>query len=220
MKIAIYSCNFGNYRKELTNIDIIKVDSRIDYYFFTDNTTIQSKKWKIVNTLLIPADHIIDMKRWTAKNVKFILPSILKDYDYVIWIDSKPKLLSLVITYNSVIDLIKKNPDIDVFNLSHPERKTAQEELKVTISRGFENVEPANKFLELIKDFKCDFTLPETCIFVRNTKEHTHEAFLSCYNLMKLHKLKRDQNIYNYAISKTSIKLLLLDDLEVKLSLQ
>ncbi len=37
---------------------------------------------------------------------------------------------------------------------------------------------------------------------------------------MKLHKLKRDQNIYNYAISKTNIKLLILDDLEVKLGLK
>ena len=49
MKIAIYSCNFGNYRNELKrNIDDIKYDEKIDYFFFTDSSNIKSKHWKII----------------------------------------------------------------------------------------------------------------------------------------------------------------------------
>jgi hypothetical protein len=44
---CVYSCNFGNYRDELTNIDTIQCYDNIDYYFFTDQD-ITSKKWKII----------------------------------------------------------------------------------------------------------------------------------------------------------------------------
>jgi hypothetical protein len=36
MKIAIYTCNFGNYRNEFNNYFDTKFDEKIDYYLFTD----------------------------------------------------------------------------------------------------------------------------------------------------------------------------------------
>ena len=39
-KVAVYSGNFGNYRNETNaGIDDIPFDSKIDYFFFIDNTT-------------------------------------------------------------------------------------------------------------------------------------------------------------------------------------
>tara|TARA_B100001029_G_C14876297_1_gene347387 strand:- start:33 stop:185 length:153 start_codon:yes stop_codon:yes gene_type:complete len=38
MKIAVYSANFGDYRKEISakKLDNINFSEKIDYYFFTD----------------------------------------------------------------------------------------------------------------------------------------------------------------------------------------
>ena len=48
-RICVYSCNFGKYRGETKNgIDVIHFNDNIDYYFYTDDTTLTSTKWKIV----------------------------------------------------------------------------------------------------------------------------------------------------------------------------
>lgn len=47
-KIAIYTCNFGNYRNEINRLDDILCDSNIDYYLFSDVENIVLKKWKII----------------------------------------------------------------------------------------------------------------------------------------------------------------------------
>lgn len=36
MRIALYSCNFGNYRNEFINYYNVKFDENIDYFLFTD----------------------------------------------------------------------------------------------------------------------------------------------------------------------------------------
>ena len=44
-KVAVYGCNFGNFRGELDKgIDKIIFDPKIDYYFFTDNEKMETKK--------------------------------------------------------------------------------------------------------------------------------------------------------------------------------
>jgi hypothetical protein len=50
MRIALYSCNFGNYRNETKNgLDDFTFDETIDYYFFTDNNGLTSKNGKLYN---------------------------------------------------------------------------------------------------------------------------------------------------------------------------
>ena len=49
MKIAVYSCNFGDYRNELKNgIDTITFYKEINYYFFTDSKKLKSSNWNII----------------------------------------------------------------------------------------------------------------------------------------------------------------------------
>ena len=90
LSIAIYSANFGNYRQETAKgIDTIHHDNNIDYYFFTDDTSITSNYWNIIITELNPQLSFINSHRHTAKYVKFVVPEILHKYDIIVWVDSK-----------------------------------------------------------------------------------------------------------------------------------
>ena len=89
MTVAIYSCNFGNYRNELRlGIDNIIYDENIDYYFFTDNKTLTSKFWKIIHVDMEQnyKSDIMDVNRYMNKYLKFILPTILREYNIVAWV--------------------------------------------------------------------------------------------------------------------------------------
>ena len=217
-KIAVYTCNFGNYREELDIFISSDFDKNIDYYLFTDDIDIKLsvKKWKIIYTPLLSSDETMDKYRWTTKYIKFVLPDILKKYEYVLWIDSN--MMNLSIKYDNILNLIEKYPLVDIFNNKHPQRNTAQEELEITIMSNVENTIPAQQFLNYIKNFKSNFSLPATGIFLRNTKDKTNKAFELCYKFMKIFKLKRDQNIYNFALSRTHIVPLVLPKLNEVLS--
>ena len=95
MKLAVYSANFGNYRKEISakKLDDINLSEEIDYYF-TD-WDIQSSKWNVQKVALENELDFGGQKcqmtkyRHTSKKCKFCLPEILASYDYVIWCDTK-----------------------------------------------------------------------------------------------------------------------------------
>jgi hypothetical protein len=216
VKIALYSCNFGDYRNEFNLYYNSVFDKNIDYFLFTDkkftdNEIIQLKNWNICNIDTLESDEIMDKFRWTSKHVKFILPEKLKDYDVIIWVDNKrvPDLIKL--TYEKIINIINKYPTREVFNLKHQERNTAQEELLITMEINVENKESGKYFLNYIDNYISKFKLPDTCIIIRKNNLLTNEAFEHCFNLMKEYKLKRDQNIYNFAFDKKNIRPVLLD---------
>jgi hypothetical protein len=212
VKVAIYSCNFGNYRKELKNYLSLKCDDNIDYFLFTDNKELKLNKWNIIYTKILPGDEIMDGNRWTSKYIKFVLPDILKSYDIIIWIDSKTINKPNIMTYDKVLNLLEKYPTTDVFNLKHPDRKTIQEELATTIKLKVENKIPGQKFLKQIKNFKSSFSLPDTTLIIRKNNKKINDIFEYCFELMKKYKLKRDQNIYNYAFDNKGVIPLVLSN--------
>jgi len=201
--VAIYSCNFGNYRNELKNgIDNIKFDPHIDYYFFTDNDKLTSKKWKIIRPPKKNGDDVMDSNRWTSKYVKFVLPNNLKQYDIVVWYDSKiiKKPLVKLLDYNQIVNKISKH---NIVHLIRPWGRTKiQEELRTTISMGLENKDNGEKFLKEINNKTYSVPLVDTCVFIRKTDPMTNNLFENVYYQLKEKKLKRDQNIYSYVIDK------------------
>jgi hypothetical protein len=215
IKIAVYSCNFGNYRRELKNYSMLQCDDNIDYYLFTDNKTIQLNNWTIYHPDIIPSDDVMNGNRWTSKYIKFILPDILKSYDIIIWIDSKEIHNPHNITYKDIINLLERYPTTSVFNIKHPNRNTAQEELAITIKTKVENIISGRKFLNLIKNFKSEFFLPDTCFIIRKNTKEINDIFEYCFELLKIYKLKRDQNIYNYAFHEKNIIPLVLDNFKL-----
>jgi hypothetical protein len=133
---------------------------------------------------------------------------MLEQYDVLVWIDCK-HLLNKVI-HKNIVDLLEKYPSYDIFNLQHPVRTRVQDELECTIRIKVENKEHGTKFLEKIKDFISPFILPETCIIIRKNTASIKDVFNHCYNLLRHYKLRRDQNIYNYAFYEKNIVPLVL----------
>lgn len=147
----------------------------------------------------------MDGNRWSSKYIKFILPDILKTYDVLIWVDSKTVGKQNIISYEMVCNLFKKFPDAKVFNIKHPFWNTVQEELKFTIQHKYENVTPGTLFLKMMESIKFTVALPDTCFIVRKNTAQINETFEYCFELMKKYKLKRDQNVYNYAFLKKNV---------------
>jgi hypothetical protein len=228
MKIALYSCNFGNYRNEFNNYYDMKFDNNIDYYLFTDNILTEEQiarlqKWKVCNISVLPTDSIMDGNRWTSKYIKFILPEILQAYDIIIWIDNKilntnrfknRKILKNV-TLRNITQIINKYKSYNVFNIKHPDNKTMQEELILTMQQKIENIDAGCKFLQHIEKYVSKFDLPDTCIIIRKNNSETNKAFEYCFELMKKYGLKRDQNIYNYALDEKNITPMLLNFMNI-----
>jgi len=218
MKIAVYSCLFGNYRKDLLVFNSIdSLDPQIDYYFFTDNLSLKSNKWKIIYTpLLYSNEQVIERARLTSKYVKFTSHNILEEYDILVWIDCKH--LSNKVIYKNILNLFEKYPAYDIFNLQHPVRTLVQDELKCTMRIKVENKEHGTNFLEKIKDFVSPFILPETCIIIRKNTASNKDVFHHCYNLLRDHNLRRDQNIYNYSFYEKNIIPLILPTIPILLN--
>ena len=216
MKVAIYTCNFGNYRNEFKNYYNIIFDKNIDYFLFTDNEINELDKWKIQKVNLLNDDEIMDKYRWTSKYIKFVLPEILNPYDIIIWIDNKMfknKNIISKITYDNIINIINKYPEYDIFNLKHPQRKTIQEEIIKTVNLSLENKIYGLEFLNYLNNYISNFDLPDTCIIIKKNNLIVNEVFNYCFKLLKKHKLKRDQNIYNYALDTKNIIPKLLDEI-------
>lgn len=219
MKIVIYSCNFGNYRNEFNNYYNMNFDENIDYVLFTDKLLTQPvldnlKKWKVCNMDILPSNDIMDGNRWQSKRVKFILPEQIKHYDIIIWIDSKMinKLNTIKnMTYNHIMELVTNHPTCSIFNIKHPKRKTMQEELLMTIISRLENKTSGYYFLDFLGKYVSKFDLPDTCVIIYKNELAVNHAFEYCVELMTTYKLKRDQNIYNFALDTKNITPILLD---------
>jgi hypothetical protein len=205
-KIAIYSGYFGNYRKEVNEnvgIDFINFDNDIDYYFFTDNENIKSDKWKVILEPLQPQLYFIDSYRHTSKYVKWILPTILENYDIIIWIDAK-RLKQLNFTRENIIKIFDFYTDKNMFFIKHKERKTAQEELRETFKFNVEHRENGGVFLNKIKDLVFSTHMPETyCFLWKNTIEN-RIVLKDVYDELLLNGLRRDQNIIQYVLLKNN----------------
>ena len=219
MKIAVYSCNFGNYRNEFAYYYNTQFDDNIDYFLFTDrklhqNEMIKLQKWKVCHMNTLPSDHIMDGSRWSSKYIKFILPAELSSYDIIVWIDNKrfvEKDNMNTLTYDQIMNILHTYPKRAIFNVNNLHRQRIQQELQETVKIGYENEEAAYKFLEVVKHYTSTFGLTDTCVIIRKNTPQVNEAFAYCYELMKTYGLKRDQNVYNYAMDSKNITPMLLD---------
>jgi hypothetical protein len=217
IKVALYSCNFGDYRNEFNLYYNVEFDENIDYFLFTDKNCSEDeinklKKWTISNVNILEDDEIMDKFRWTAKYVKFILPETLKNYDIIVWVDNKRIHDVNKLTYKHIMKIITKYPACHVFNLKHPCRNTVQQELLETIKLDLENKNSGAYFLRYIRNFISNFGLPDTSIIIRKNNPLINETFEYCFNLMKQYKLKRDQNIYNFAFHLKNVTPILLNN--------
>lgn len=209
MKLAVYSANFGNYRKEITakKLDTINFSEGIDYYFFTDGD-IQSSKWNVQKVAL---ENELDFGasgcpmtkyRHTSKKYKFCLPEILASYDYVIWCDTKSLQNINKLNLNKIKALIT-NKQKSIYLISHPHRKNTLEELKETLRISMERKSDINNFTDKIKNINFNSVLPDTTTIIRKVDDKYNQVFRQIYNLQLENRLCRDQNVIQYAFYYT-----------------
>ena len=90
LTVAIYSANFGRYRKETKQgIDIINFIPGVDYYFYTDDSNISSSNWNVILTEKQEKLPYMDANRHSAKYTKWNPNDQLLEYDLIIWLDTK-----------------------------------------------------------------------------------------------------------------------------------
>jgi hypothetical protein len=196
-RLAIYSANFGNYRNELTKLETLQFDKEIDYYFFTDNESITSDNWKIIVHPLLPELDFMNSFRHTAKYVKFVVPDILKQYDVIVWIDTKSLHHIQKISKEKIFNRLNVRP-YTMHLIKFPPRQTPQQELKYTTNVGVECKESANVFLDKIRDMSFNAFLPDTtCMIFKNTPNNI-DVMRKIYDGLIENRLRRDQNIIQY----------------------
>ena len=204
-RIAVYSVNFGNYRDELKHgIDFIKKDNKIDYYFFTDNKNLKSKKWNIIITDLVNGNQNMDKYRNTSKLLKFNANKILNTYDVLIYIANKG-INRINFSYNKIISLIEREKKQFYF-IRHPCRNTSKEELLFTTNNKrknnyIENKENGLKFYNQIKNLNYCSYLPDLFCVIRLNSKLNNKFWSGVYKLLNKHGLKRDQNIIQHALN-------------------
>jgi len=215
-KVAVYSGNFGNYRDELQlGIDDIPFDTRIDYYFFTDDITrIKSRHWKVIEHDIAPGDDIMDSYRWTSKSIKFNLPNILNEYDIIVWYDSKVvnKPVKSMLDYNEIVLKALKHK---INFVPHPDRNTTADEILKTIELEKENEKNGFSFFREIYHENLRLPLVDTCFIIRVNDNAVNALFNDAFNTLKEKGLKRDQNIMSYVVQKQNFP---LDDISVSLT--
>lgn len=213
-RIAIYSYNFGNYRNELGIIDNFKYYPEFDYYYFTDNNDIKSDIWNVIYVPLQPKTEFMDSNRMTTKYYKFkYLHPVLRDYDYIIHIDSGRVRYLSTLSYQVITDVINNNPDTLFFGTKHPFLNNIFEEGEQVIKSGLDNKSKVLGWSKKLKDEKFMQTIPhmELCLFMFKNEPEVLDIFSKVYDKLIEEQLRRDQFIFIYVLQKynfTNLKVL------------
>jgi len=201
MKVAVFSQNFGNFRNELDGgIDGLQFNKVIDYYFFTDQP-IRSAHWKVINTPLQPELPFIDTYRRTAKWIKFVVPKLLREYDYIVYIDSKSMEKLNGLSKTRIQDLFK-GTDKQIFFIKHHARTTPQEEIAATLKWKLEYSAAAKRFLSTIKDLTFGTHLQDTYCMVYRNSPTVFSLLEDVYVTLMEKGLRRDQNVLQFVLLK------------------
>ena len=199
LSVAMYSANIGNYRAEINKgIDNMVFDKKIDYYFFTDNKSLKSRYWNITNIKLEPRLSFMDANRHTSKHLKFNVPKILHKYDIIIWHDTK-RLDILDIKKRNLIKLFNNNIN-NLFLFKHRDRLSSKQEILKTLQLNMEDRKNGVILYNKIKDIKFNTLLPDTECMIYS--KNNIGIFNKVYNEIIKNKIRRDQNIIQYAFYK------------------
>lgn len=211
-KIGVYTYNFGNFRNELkkNSIDRFKKDNRLDYYFYTDQDNIKSKKWNIIKVPLQKRTKHMNTNRVTAKYYKWkIIPKELKKYDYILHIDCARIQYLNKVKYEDLINLIEKNPNVLFFGRKHPFLLNIYDECEyVKNQTKLDNNQNINKWINELnnKKFKQKFTHIETCFFLKKNVKRLNKILPNVFDKLMETELCRDQHVFLYVLQKQGLK--------------
>ena len=189
MKICVYTCITGNYDK-VNEIKLKEPD--IDYYLFTNNKKIKSKTWDVI---YINSDTLDDAK--LSREIKIIGHDIIRNgYDVSVWMDGN------IIIEKSIHEFI------NTFMTDHSKRNSIAEEMEACIEHQKESIYNVERLREFYKqeNFKDNTGLIECTVHVKKHNDpQVIETMKLWFDMVKGYS-GRDQLSFNYAISKTGLK--------------
>ena len=213
-KIAVITAVYGGYEK-LKDHSNVKNSELFDWYCFTEDISLKSPLWKIINTPY----HLINNPENSFKNnytnirdtstknmmyAKYYKTQmhniyILKKYDYYIWIDG-----SLHLRDNFVKNVIQLfNQDADLINFKHSVRNNVKDELMLCKNWAkYKNQDLQKQYNNYIKNgFTDDVNLFELTSFFRKNNKIVNDLFNLWWEHNEEHSYQ-DQISFPYVIWK------------------
>ena len=215
-RIAIITAIYGNY-DNIKEHNIQSKDS-VDWYCFTNNNNMKSKTWNIINTPYHinnkelknsiyknsnskdkKTEYMMAAKYYKIKSHKI---DILKNYDYIVWIDGSIFLQNNFI--NNIISLINKN--YQLINFKHSMRNNIKDETIVSKKMlKYKNQDLDYQYKTYIKEgFQDNIGLFENTIIIRKNNSNIEKLFDEWW----IHNLKysyQDQISYPFVLWKNKI---------------
>lgn len=164
-RIAVYTVIFGNYDSIKVPLHHTVILNEADLYCFTDEKELMSDVYHIINENPFPRN-----PRKSSRFFKTHGPSILKDYEYIVYCDGSIQIITD--SLYSILSNILCDHDMAVFK--HPYRNCIYAEGLTCIRRRLDN--PKTIYSQLLKykklGFPAIFGLIESSAFVvKNTEE-------------------------------------------------
>lgn len=196
MKTCVYTCITGSYDK----VNELKFkEEGIDYYLFTNNKKVKSSTW---NVIYIKDDTLSNTK--LARKIKILGHNVISKYDICVWIDGniiiKDKITKFLDTN------MGKNDKLVAFR--HSVRNNIAEEMKACVEYKKESITNIDKLKKFYKKehFMDNTGLIESTIYVKKQKDPVVKKTMKIWFDMIKNYTERDQLSFNYAISKTDLK--------------
>ncbi|MBR3116699.1 MAG: DUF616 domain-containing protein [Bacilli bacterium] len=201
-KICVYTCITGDY-DEIKEIK--KREKGIDYYLFTNNKNIKSYTWKV--------EYIEDKSLSNvllARKTKILGNDIVNKYDIALWMDAAVEFKSDI---NDFINKYFKSNDVFAC-FKHGIRNSILEEMDACLrfrKEDYSKIENLKKFYEKEK-YNYDNGLIESTVYIKRPNDKTVRNTMNIWFDMVNNYTKRDQLSFNYAISKTKLKVRWIDE--------
>ena len=196
-KICVYTCITGDYDdiKEIKNIE-----KGIDYYLFTNNKKISSNTWKVVYIEDKELSNVL-----LARKTKILGNDIVNKYDVALWMDAAVEFTKDINDF--IRTYLKSNYDFACFK--HGIRSSILEEMDACLRFRKESIEKIDNLKSFYKKEKYNYDngLIESTVYIKKPKNNEVKKTMDIWFDMVKNYTKRDQLSFNYAISKTNIKI-------------
>lgn len=191
-----------------------------DWYYYTDDLTIESKQWNIINDTnfynLIQVIHNNDFNRMKSKFVKTNFIDLLNKqnkYKYIIWLDASIDITNINIIRN-ILNLLSNDKDFYIYE--HYIRNKIYDEYLLSITmEKYKNQSLGEQINYYIKDNYNDNKLYESGIFICKNNDLMKKCMIDWWNEIKKYGYQCQISL-PYVLNKNNIIPYLLNDNEFK----
>lgn len=197
MKIAVYTALFGNKDVLYPPLHYTEID-KVDYFIFTDDSSININPYKVVEKPLVFND--------VAKNARYFKilgDDLLKAYDILIWHDA-----NIQICHDIIPELIKKSQHTFLTAFIHPTKNDFYSEAMSCIrtDKDFSLRILKQVFFYFFQGLPAHNGLCSTGILIKNYKFKAN-GMLQFWWEQTLKYSRRDQLSLAFTVYKTEINL-------------